>query len=117
MAKATSIHIGLNSVDPRHYAGWSGDLLACEFDAKDMAAIAKAAGMTSTLLLTTEATRANVLKAVRAASSTLKAGDLLFVSYSGHGGQIEDVSGDEEDKKDGQKPSGRSRASRWDRVV
>lgn len=100
MAKATSIHIGLNSVDPRHYAGWSGDLQACEFDAKDMAAIAKAAGMTSTLLLTTEATRANVLKAVRAASSTLKAGDLLFVSYSGHGGQIEDVSGDEEDKKD-----------------
>jgi hypothetical protein len=100
MAKATSIHIGLNSVDPRHYAGWSGDLQACEFDAKDMAAIAKAAGMTSTLLLTTEATRANVLKAVRAASSTLKAGDLLFVSYSGHGGQIDDVSGDEEDKKD-----------------
>jgi len=100
MAKATSIHIGLNSVDPRHYAGWSGDLLACEFDAKDMAAIAQAAGMTSTLLLTTEATRANVLKAVRAASSTLKAGDLLFVSYSGHGGQIDDVSGDEEDKKD-----------------
>ena len=40
-AKAVSIHIGLNSVDPKHYAGWSGDLMACEFDANDMAAIAQ----------------------------------------------------------------------------
>ena len=100
MAKAISIHIGLNAVDPRHYTGWSGDLLACEFDAKDMAAIAHAAGMTSTLLLTKEATRKNVLAAVRAASKTLKSGDLLFVTYSGHGGQIDDVSGEEEDNKD-----------------
>ncbi len=99
-AKAVSIHIGLNSVNPKHYAGWSGDLLACEFDANDMAAIAKDAGMKSTLLLTTKATRKNVLAAVRAATRTLKSGDLLFVTYSGHGGQIEDVSGEEEDKKD-----------------
>ncbi len=100
MAKAVSIHIGLNSVDPKHYAGWSGDLVACEFDANDMAAIAHAAGMKSTLLLTKKATRAAVLAAVRAASKTLQSGDLLFVTYSGHGGQIDDVSGEEEDKKD-----------------
>ena len=100
MAKATSIHLGLNAVDPKHYAGWSGDLVACEFDAKDMAAIAHAAGMTSTVLLTKEATRKNVLTTVRAASKTLQAGDLLFVTYSGHGGQIDDVSGEEEDKQD-----------------
>jgi metacaspase-1 len=100
MAKAISIHLGLNAVDPKHYAGWSGDLVACEFDAKDMAAIAHAAGMTSTVLLTKEATRKNVLTAVRAASKTLQAGDLLFVTYSGHGGQIDDVSGEEEDKQD-----------------
>jgi hypothetical protein len=100
MAQAVSIHIGLNAVDPKHYGGWSGDLVACEFDANDMAAIAHAAGMTSTLLLTKEATRKNVLAAVRAASKTLKSGDLLFVSYSGHGGQIPDVSGEEDDKLD-----------------
>src|SRR5262245_25107611 len=100
MAKAISIHLGLNAVDPKYYAGWSGDLVACEFDAKDMAAIAHAAGMTSTVLLTKEATRKNVLTAVRAASKTLQAGDLLFVTYSGHGGQIDDVSGEEEDKQD-----------------
>jgi hypothetical protein len=100
MAKAVSIHIGLNAVDPNHYGGWSGDLRACEFDANDMAAIAHAAGMTSTLLLTGKATRAAVLAAVMAASKTLQSGDLLFVSYSGHGGQIPDVSGEEDDKLD-----------------
>jgi metacaspase-1 len=100
MAKALSIHIGLNSVNPKNYAGWSGDLVACEFDANDMAAIAAAAGMKSKLLLTKKATRAAVFAAVRAAAKALKSGDLLFVTYSGHGGQIDDVSGEEEDKKD-----------------
>jgi len=98
--RGLSLHIGLNAVDPRHYAGWSGDLMACEFDARDMAALARAQKLTPTVLLTKRATRSNVLKAVRAAARTLESGDLLFLSYSGHGGQIPDVSGDEPDKKD-----------------
>ena len=40
MAQGLSIHVGLNSVDPNHYNGWSGKLQACEADAKDMARIA-----------------------------------------------------------------------------
>jgi metacaspase-1 len=98
--RALSLHVGLNAVDPKHYAGWSGDLMACEFDAKDMAALARAQKIKPTVLLTKQATRANVFKAVRAAAKTLGDGDLLFLSYSGHGGQIPDVSGDEPDKKD-----------------
>jgi metacaspase-1 len=92
--------VGLNAVDPRHYGGWSGDLVACEFDAKDMAAIARSAGMRSTLLLTKKATRRSFLTALRAASKALRAGDLLLLTYSGHGGQIPDVSGEERDKLD-----------------
>jgi hypothetical protein len=98
--KAQSIHIGLNAVDARHYGGWSGDLSACEFDAKDMAALAKAAGMTPTVLLTKTATRARAFAALRAAAKQLRSGDLLFLTYSGHGGQIPDVSGEEGDKLD-----------------
>jgi metacaspase-1 len=98
--KAMSLHIGLNLVDPDHYGGWSGPLAACEFDAHDMAAIAKARGITtSKLLLTKSATRKAVLAAIRAAAKALKAGDLFFLSYSGHGGQVADASGDEEDDK------------------
>ena len=29
MASGRSLHIGLNSVDPKHYAGWDGQLRAC----------------------------------------------------------------------------------------
>ena len=99
-ARGLSLHIGLNSVNPRHYAGWSGDLVACEFDAEDMAAIAEAQEMKPTVLLTRKATRKNVLAGVRAAAKTLRRGDLFFLTYSGHGGQIPDVSADEDDKKD-----------------
>jgi hypothetical protein len=99
-SRGLSLHIGLNTVDPRHYAGWSGPLLSCEFDANDMAALATAQQIKPTTLLTRRATRSNVLNAIRAAAKTLAAGDLFFLTYSGHGGQIPDVSGDEPDKKD-----------------
>ena len=56
--------------------------------------------MKSTVLLTKKATRANMLAAMRAAAETLKSGDLFFLTYSGHGGQVPDVTGEEVDKKD-----------------
>lgn len=75
--QAQSLHIGLNEVSAAAYSGWSGPLAACEFDANDMAAIAKLKGMKSTVLLTKKATRANVLTTVRRAAKTLVAGDLF----------------------------------------
>ena len=99
-AKAVSLHIGLNGVSAAAYAGWDGPLAACEFDANDMAAVAKSKSMKSTVLLTKNATRANVLGGMRSAAKALKAGDLFFLTYSGHGGQVPDVSGDEDDGQD-----------------
>ena len=99
-ARGLSLHIGLNSVSPAHYGGWTGDLSACEFDAKDMAALATGRGMKATVLLTKNGTRAKVLAALRAAAKTLASGDLFFLSFSGHGGQVPDVSGEEADKLD-----------------
>ena len=98
--RAMSLHIGLNLVDPKHYGGWSGPLASCELDAKDMAAIAKAKGMAVTQLLTKAGTRKAVLAGIRGAATKLGKGDLFFMSYSGHGGQVVDVSGDEADKQD-----------------
>jgi hypothetical protein len=99
-ATAISLHIGLNGVNPDAYSGWAGPLAACEFDARDMAGIAKAQGMTPTVILTRDATRAKTLAGIRAAAKQLKSGDLFFLSYSGHGGQVDDVSGEEIDKLD-----------------
>jgi hypothetical protein len=99
-AKALSLHLGLNGVSAAAYDGWDGPLAACEFDANDMAALAKTKGMTPTVLLTKKATRAALLAAMRKAAKALKAGDLFFMSYSGHGGQMPDTNGDEPDRKD-----------------
>jgi hypothetical protein len=98
--KAQSLHIGLNGVSAAAYEGWDGPLAACEFDANDMAAIAKSKGMKPTVLLTKKATRAAVLSGMRSAAKALKAGDLFFLTYSGHGGQVPDTNHDEPDHKD-----------------
>ncbi|WP_326537130.1 caspase family protein [Pseudorhodoferax sp.] len=98
--KALSLHLGLNLVSASAYEGWTGPLQACEFDANDMAALAKGQGMKPTVLLTKKATRAALLSGLRSAAKTLKTGDLFFLSYSGHGGQVPDRNKDEPDRKD-----------------
>lgn len=100
MAQGMSLHIGLNSVNPRHYSGWSGKLTACEADANDMASVAAAQQFVAKKLLTKKATRAAVKSAVAAAAKKLKSGDIFFLTYSGHGGQLPDVNGDEDDGLD-----------------
>ena len=100
MAKGLSLHIGLDAVDPKHYAGWDGQLNACEADAKDMASIAQSRGFTAQTLLTNKAMRSTVKSALADAAGTLNSGDIYFLSYSGHGGQVPDQSGDEADGED-----------------
>jgi metacaspase-1 len=100
MPQGLSIHIGLNSVDPKHYNGWAGKLQACEADAKDMARIASDKDFEGTTILTAKATADAVKSAIGDAAGKLEKGDILFLSYSGHGGQVPDTNGDEADTKD-----------------
>jgi hypothetical protein len=98
--RGISLHIGLNRVDPAHYQGWDGALTACEFDANDMRAIAERRGFEPRSLLTQEATSDAVLTAIERAAGELGQGDLFLCTYSGHGGQVPDRNGDEEDRSD-----------------
>jgi hypothetical protein len=100
MPKGLALTIGLNAVDPKHYAGWDGALNACEADADDMADIAKTRKFTVKTLLTKAATREKVSAEIRAAAKSLKAGDIFMLTYSGHGGQLPDLSHDEADGQD-----------------
>jgi hypothetical protein len=100
MTKGFSLHIGLNSVDPQQYEGWSGPLNACEADANDMTDLAKSQGLTTAKLLTKKATRKAVLDGIANAAKNLKSGDFFFLTYSGHGGQTPDLNGDEPDGQD-----------------
>ncbi len=100
MAKGISIHIGLNYVDPDHYNGWDGKLNACEYDARDMKLIADSEGFQSSIYLREEATRQKVIEAIQDTTTNLDSGDILFISYSGHGGQVPDLNSDESDSQD-----------------
>lgn len=100
MPRAISIHLGLNAVDPRAYRGWSGPLKGCENDARAMQAIASARGFASQQLLGADATWPGLLAAMDRAAAALAAGDLLLLTYSGHGASVEDRSGDEPDARD-----------------
>ena len=100
MAKGYALTIGLNSVNPSHYDGWSGELAACEADAKDMADIAKSKRFSVKTLLTRSATRKSVIKELSKAAATLKPDDIFMLTYSGHGGQVPDKNKDEDDFQD-----------------
>jgi hypothetical protein len=97
MARGISVHVGLNAVDPGHYSGWNGALAACEPDANAMEALAKDRGFEPrTKLLTAEATADAIMKAIAGAAGELEPGDIFFVTYSGHGGQVPDLNDEEE---------------------
>jgi hypothetical protein len=95
-----SIHIGLNRVDPAAYNGWDGALGGCVNDANSMRDIAASLGYAHRLLLNEQATSLRVLEEISGAARSLAGGDILLVTYSGHGGQVYDTGGDEDDNMD-----------------
>jgi hypothetical protein len=100
MPQGISINIGINEVDPNHYGGWSGQLRACEADARDMTQIATARDFEATTILTADATADAVTSAISDVAGKLETGDILFLTYSGHGGQLPDTNSDEPDQLD-----------------
>ena len=99
-ARGISLHIAVNHCDPDHYNGWSGPLKSCEHDADTMQGIARARGFETNQLKTEQATRDGVKQAIKNAARELNPGDIFLVTYSGHGNQVPDVTGDEEDNED-----------------
>lgn len=105
MPRGISLHIGINLLNPEHYAGWEGPLKFCEADAKAIHAIARKVGYEeSSLLLTGDATLGGVTEAMQKAAKALEPGDIFLLSYAGHGGQLPDQRAgdfrDEEDRTD-----------------
>lgn len=95
MAKGLSIHIGVNKVNRRHYDGeWQ--LPWCVNDAIAMRDIAASKGYDWLLLLNEKATTTALLNALDIAADFLRKGDILFLSFSGHGDLVIDTNNDEE---------------------
>ena len=101
MKKGISIHIGLNNVSKKHYGSKVTPLDTCEQDAMDMESISRSQNFKSSFLLLSEnATREAVKSSIVLASEELVYGDILLLTYSGHGGFVLDRSGDESDRLD-----------------
>ena len=101
-AKGMSLHIGVNSVDPVHYMDPEGklDLGGCENDARAMFNIAVSRGFEAKILLTRDAVRESVHAEIKKAAKELSPEDIFLITFSGHGGQVYDFSGEEFDFKD-----------------
>jgi Subtilase family/Caspase domain len=87
MPKGYSLHIGLNAIDPDHYPGVPL-LKAAVNDAVFWEAFAKRAGYTTSALHDAQATSGAVTKLLEEYAGIAIPGDILLLTYAGHGGQI-----------------------------
>lgn len=94
MGQGFALHIGLNAVDASKYNGWDGKLSGCVNDANAMQAICKSQGFTTQSLLNNEANADAILGAIGQVAYNLQSGDTFVISYSGHGSQVPDSTGD-----------------------
>lgn len=99
--RSFALTIGLDFVNPRKYGNWSGILQGCVADAKAYETIAHNANFEQRIPLHNDRAEINeVARHILWAAKELREGDIFFVSYSGHGSQIVDNSGEESDNRD-----------------
>ena len=94
-----SLHIGLNRVSAAHY-GSDNPLKNAVADAQAMAAIARSGGYQVAILTDANATVGNFAVALHGLADKAVDGDIVFLSYAGHGSNLFDASGDESDSLD-----------------
>jgi metacaspase-1 len=90
-----AVCIGINN-----YPGTANDLLGCVNDANDWSALLQGLGFTTSIMLDSQATRQNVKAALQDLVTNAAAEDVVVFTYSGHGTQVLDTSGDETDLYD-----------------
>jgi hypothetical protein len=97
---ARAVVAGLTFVDPLSYKGWDGKCPGCDVDAETFTLMCVESGVQVETFHNAAATRQNLLDAARRAWADMKPGDLFIFYISGHGGQENDIDGDEEDGQD-----------------
>lgn len=100
-----SLIVGLTCVDPATHGGWDGRVgcWGCDDDASTISWRAEQAGcspVNQVVLLDERATRGEFSAIVRRMAEMSSPDDHTNIYYSGHGGQVRDASGDEEDGRD-----------------
>jgi metacaspase-1 len=87
--------IGIND-----YPGTGSDLAGCVNDARDWAEELTKRGFGATLLLDADATGDAMREGIRRELRNAASGDVVVITYSGHGTWVPDLGGDEPDRRD-----------------
>ena len=90
-----AVCVGINN-----YPGSTNDLKGCINDAKDWANLLKLNGFETKIILDNQATRANLLSELENLITRAEPDDVIVFTYSGHGTNVIDISGDEPDGYD-----------------
>jgi hypothetical protein len=87
-----SLHVGVNQTDPfKLGAGAFPTLFGCDLAARAMEGITRVRGFRRRLTLVDgAATRQAVVTWLQAAAATSRAGDLVMITFAGHGARIRD---------------------------
>jgi hypothetical protein len=100
MPRGYALVVGLDALEPSKWQGWDGKLAGCEKDASAMKAMLTARGFEVKTMLTAEATIENVRAEMNRFSRMAQTGDIFVWTHSGHGTQVPDRGGDEDDGLD-----------------
>jgi len=93
----TQIHMIILALD---YPG-TGNELTCTQDGKNVAQLAQMCGVTDVVYLeNNDCNKDNVLRVIAEVGSRCEDGDYFIFNYSGHGANVPDKDGDEEDGQD-----------------
>lgn len=98
--RRVAVVYALDRVDSAAYGGWNGSCPGTLVDASRMRALLLSRGYTVVTLTNAQATAFRVTAACVAVARDMKPGDKLVVFGAGHGGQVDDVDGDEAGGKD-----------------
>jgi len=90
-----AVCVGINN-----YPGIFNDLKGCVNDANDWTALLQGFGFSVNTILDSKATISTVKAALQGLVDSTNAGDVAVLTYSGHGTQVTDRSGDESDPYD-----------------
>jgi len=94
--KIYALNIGVSTVDEKHYGQSLVKLPCCANDAKILNNLGRFCGYEKNkILLDEEATVSNVTETLSSYSKTLEKGDMLVITYSGHGSTLIDFNKDE----------------------
>ena len=90
-----AVCVGINN-----YPGSDNDLSGCVNDANDWSGLLKSYGFQTTVILDSQATRSKTVGAFDSLVAQATSGDVIVLTYSGHGTSVMDTSGDEVDGYD-----------------